>query len=61
MRDGDIATQREVLAAALVERVVPVRVRRGTSGVEIDWTPAFGEALGAALDAPLSTAMSQAA
>jgi hypothetical protein len=38
LRDGDIAAQREVLAA-LVERVVPVRVGRGQYGVEIVWTP----------------------
>ena len=43
MRDGDIAAQREVLAA-LIERVVPVRIGRGTYDVEIVWTP-LGEGL----------------
>ena len=43
MREGDIAAQREVLAA-LIERVVPVRVGRGQYDVEIAWTP-LGEAL----------------
>jgi hypothetical protein len=38
MRGGDIAAQREVLAA-LIERVVPVRTGRGTYDVEIAWTP----------------------
>ena len=38
MRDGDIAAQREVLAV-LIERVVPVRIGRGTYDVEIEWTP----------------------
>jgi hypothetical protein len=37
MREGDVAAQREVLAA-LVERVVPVRVGRGTYDVKIVWT-----------------------
>ena len=43
MRDGDIAAQREVLAA-LIERVVPVRIGRGKYGVEVSWTP-LGEGL----------------
>ena len=47
MRDGDIAAQREVLAA-LIERVVPVRIERGTYGVEVTWTP-LGEGLRAAV------------
>jgi hypothetical protein len=38
MRDGDIAAQREVLVA-LIERIMPVQIRRGTYGVEIEWTP----------------------
>jgi hypothetical protein len=38
MREGDIAAQREVLAA-LIERVVPVRVGRGNYFVEIAWSP----------------------
>jgi hypothetical protein len=38
MRGGDIAAQREVLAA-LIERVVPVRVGRGKYTAEIVWTP----------------------
>jgi hypothetical protein len=37
MRGGDIGAQREVLAA-LIERVVAVRVERGTCEVEIVWT-----------------------
>jgi hypothetical protein len=43
MREGEIAAQREVLAA-LVERVVPVRTGRGQYGVEVSWTP-LGEGL----------------
>jgi hypothetical protein len=43
MRGGDIAAQREVLAA-VIERVVPTRVGRGTYAVEIVWTP-LGEGL----------------
>jgi hypothetical protein len=46
MRDGEVAAQREVLAA-LIERVVPVRVGRGKYGAAIAWTP-LGEALRAA-------------
>src|SRR5829696_5779488 len=38
MRDGDVAVQREVLAA-LIDRVVPVRTGRGTYDVTIEWTP----------------------
>src|SRR5215218_6039245 len=38
MRDGDIAAQREVLAA-LIDRVVPVRVGRGQYSVKVFWTP----------------------
>jgi hypothetical protein len=44
MRDGDIAAQREVLAA-VIERVVPVRLGRGQYGVEVFWTP-LGEGCG---------------
>jgi DNA invertase Pin-like site-specific DNA recombinase len=47
MRDGNIAAQREVLAAA-IERVVPVRVGRGRYDVEVFWTP-LGEGLRAAV------------
>jgi hypothetical protein len=47
MREGDVAAQREVLAA-LVARVVPVRVGRGKYDVEIVWTP-LGEGLRAAV------------
>jgi hypothetical protein len=47
MRAGDIAAQREVLAA-LIERVVPVRVGRGRYSAEITWTP-LGEGLRAAV------------
>jgi hypothetical protein len=43
MRDGDIAAQREVLAA-LIERVVPLRIGRGQYEVEVSWTP-LGEGL----------------
>jgi hypothetical protein len=43
MREGDIAVQREVLAA-MIERVVPVRVGRGNYDVEVFWTP-LGEGL----------------
>jgi hypothetical protein len=43
MREGDVAAQREVLAA-VIERVVPVRLGRGQYGVEVFWTP-FGEGL----------------
>jgi hypothetical protein len=43
MRDGEIAAQREVVAA-LIDRVVPVRVGRGQYGVEVSWTP-LGEGL----------------
>ena len=46
MREGDIAAQREVLAA-LIERVVPVRVGRGHYAVEITWSP-LGDGLRAA-------------
>ena len=44
MRDGDIAAQREVLAV-LTERVVPVWVGRAKYGVEITWTPQYGQPL----------------
>ncbi len=47
MRDGDVAAQREVLAA-LVARVAPVRVGRGKYGVEVSWTP-LGDGLRAAI------------
>jgi hypothetical protein len=43
MREGEIAAQREVLAA-LINRVVPVRVGRGQYSVEMSWTP-LGEGL----------------
>jgi hypothetical protein len=43
LRTADVPTQREVLAV-LVERVVPVRVRRGRYQAVITWTH-----LGAAL------------
>jgi hypothetical protein len=42
-RDGELAPQRDVLAA-LMDRAVPVRVGRGRYGVEVTWTP-LGEAL----------------
>jgi hypothetical protein len=48
MPRGDIAAQREVLAA-LIERGVPVRVGRGVCRVDATWTP-LGEALQAAVD-----------
>lgn len=47
MRDGEIAAQREVLAA-VIERVVPIRVSRGKYEVEVSWTP-LGEGLRAAV------------
>jgi hypothetical protein len=50
MRGGDIAAQREVLAA-LIERVVPVRVGRGPYAVDIAWTP-LGEGLRATIMVP---------
>jgi len=43
MREGDVAARREVLAA-LIDRVVPVRVGRGQYDVEVSWTP-LGEGL----------------
>jgi hypothetical protein len=43
MQGGGIAAQREVLAA-LIDRLVPVRVGRGQYGVEVSWTP-IGEGL----------------
>ena len=48
LRDGDIAAQREVLAA-LIQRIVPVRTGHGKYGVEIVWTP-LSEGLRAAVD-----------
>ncbi len=42
-REGNLSAQRDVLAV-LVERVVPVRVRRGEYAAEITWTP-LGDAL----------------
>lgn len=42
-RQGDLSAQRDVLGV-LVERVVPVRVRRGEYAAEIAWTP-LGKAL----------------
>jgi DNA invertase Pin-like site-specific DNA recombinase len=59
MREGDIAAQREVLAA-LIDRVVPVRIGRGKYDVNVIWTP-LGGALRAALEPPISTATSRAA
>jgi hypothetical protein len=59
MRSGDIAAQREVLAA-LIERVVPVRVGRGRYAVEIVSTP-LGEALHTALDPAMPRVASRAA
>jgi hypothetical protein len=50
MHGGEIAAQREVLAA-LVERIVPVRITRGKYGAEVTWTP-LGEGLRAAILAP---------
>src|SRR5215218_7618326 len=38
MQGGSIAAQRDVLAA-LIDRVVPVRVGRGQCSVEVAWTP----------------------
>ena len=46
LRDGDVAAQREVLAA-LLDRAVAERVGRGCYRVEVGWTP-LGEALCAA-------------
>jgi hypothetical protein len=43
MQGGSIAAQRDVLAA-LIDRVVPVRVGRGQYSVEVSWTP-LGEGL----------------
>ncbi len=43
LQAGDVAAQREVLAT-LVERVIPMRVRRGEYAAEIVWTP-LGQAL----------------
>jgi site-specific DNA recombinase len=43
MSGGEVAAQREVVAA-LVDRVVPVRVGHGTYQVETTWTP-LGDAL----------------
>jgi hypothetical protein len=54
MRDGDIAAQREVLAA-VIEQVVPVRVGRGTYDVTIAWTP-LGDGLRAASQGTASPA-----
>jgi hypothetical protein len=59
MRDGDIAAQREVLAA-LIERVMPRRIGRGRYEVEIVWTP-LGEGLREALDPVTAASASQAA
>ena len=53
MRGGDIAAQREVLAA-LIEQVAPVRVGRGKYEVEIVWTP-LGEGLRASVQFPTDT------
>lgn len=43
LHQSDVPAQREVIAT-LVERVVPVRVRRGQYTAEITWTP-LGQAL----------------
>src|SRR5215204_1634632 len=43
MREGDIAAQREVLAA-IIEQVVPVRTARGKNDVDVTWTT-LGEAM----------------
>ncbi|MDP9469932.1 MAG: recombinase family protein [Chloroflexota bacterium] len=43
LRTGGVAAQREVLAT-VVERVLPMRVRRGEYAVEFVWTP-LGQAL----------------
>jgi hypothetical protein len=59
MRDGEIAAQREVLAA-LIERVVPVRIGRGQYDVEVAWTP-LAEALRAAVLATNDVTMPTAA
>jgi DNA invertase Pin-like site-specific DNA recombinase len=59
MRDGDIAAQREVLAA-VIERVVPVRIGRGAYGVEIVWTP-LGEGLRVASTTSADLAVQSAA
>jgi DNA invertase Pin-like site-specific DNA recombinase len=59
MHDGDIAAQREVLAA-LVEKVVPVRVSRGKYDVNVIWTP-LGEALRVSIDPPMTTAVGRVA
>jgi hypothetical protein len=59
MHDGDIAAQREVLAA-LVEQVVPVRVGRGKYDVNVIWTP-LGEALRVSIDPPMTPAVSRVA
>jgi hypothetical protein len=47
MQGGSVAAQREVLAA-LIERVVPMRVGRGQYEVEVSWTP-LGEGLRAVI------------
>jgi hypothetical protein len=59
MRSGEIAAQREVLAA-LIERVVPVRIACGTYGVGIVWTP-LGEGLRATSASPAGLASRSAA
>ncbi|HEY8884000.1 MAG TPA: hypothetical protein VIO35_01710 [Chloroflexota bacterium] len=48
LRGSDVAEQREVVAA-LVERVVPVRLGHSTYEARITWTP-MGEALRATLE-----------
>jgi len=52
MRAGDVAVQREVLAA-LIERVVPVRSGRGKYTADVTWAP-LGEALRTVVNVPLS-------
>ena len=59
LREGDVAAQREVLAA-VVERVVPARVGHGAYRAAVAWTP-LGEALRAACGAPSGAAARPAA
>jgi hypothetical protein len=59
MRGGDVAVQREVLAA-LIELVVPVRSSRGKYTADVTWAP-LGEALRTAVNSQLSPAASRAA
>jgi hypothetical protein len=59
MHGGDIAAQREVLAA-LIERVVPLRASHGTYMVGIIWKP-LGHALRVAQDRGMSSTAHKAA